>query len=121
MQPTSVALALPKFQIAGATISLKAELEALGMKAAFGAGADFSAMTSDPVVIDDVVHQAYIGVDEHGTEAAAATGVIFGDAGVVFEASAPVPMAVDRPFFIAIRDVPTNTILFAGKVVDPAN
>jgi serpin B len=77
-------------------------------------------MTSDAVTIEDVVHQAYVAVDEYGTEAAAATGVVSGDAGVELDADAPLPMNVDRPFFVAIRDLATGTILFAGKIVDPA-
>jgi serpin B len=116
LQPTEVLLSLPKFSITGATISLKHELEILGMTDAFDPAADFSAMTPEPVFISDVLHQAYVSVDENGTQAAAATGVI-GEA-----TSAPSNFAtvtIDRPFFFVIRDIPTNSVLFVGRVLSP--
>ena len=61
-----------------------------------------------------MVHQADIAVDEKGTTAAAATGVI------VVTISVEVPLVVDRPFLFFIVHQPTNTLLFAGRVVDPA-
>ena len=73
-----VALQLPKFRFTWGTESLKAPLVALGMTDAFDASlADFSGMEpSRELYIADVVHQAFVGVDENGTEAAAATAVI---------------------------------------------
>ena len=66
--------------------------------------------------IQDVVHQAFVAVDEKGTEAAAATAVIVG------ETSAPPPatLAIDRPFVFAIIDRPTGATLFIGRVLDPS-
>ncbi len=113
----SVSLSLPKFQIKGATISLSQQLQALGMTDAFNPGkADFSKMAAEPLYISDVVHQAFVSVDEKGTEAAAATAVVM--AGL----AAPekqVTLDVNRPFFFFIRDIPTSTVLFVGRVVDP--
>ena len=61
-------------------------------------------------------HQAFIAVDEHGTEAAAATAVVL-TAGAIPDP--PVAFTVDRPFIFFIRDA-TGLILFTGQVVDPS-
>lgn len=112
-----VNLALPKFTIHGATISLKDSLSHLGMPDAFSQTADFSAMIeNDPVWLSDVLHQAFVSVTESGTVAAAATGVTVRDAAV---AASPKSMNVNRPFFFFIRDIPTGTVLFVGRAVDP--
>ena len=70
---------MPKFEIKGQTISLKKMLQSLGMEVPFdGSRADFSGIVADReqrLVIDDVLHQAFVAVDEQGTEAAAATAV----------------------------------------------
>jgi serpin B len=116
---SSVHLALPKFRFETAALSLSTALKALGMKAAFIAGqADFSGMgsTGNPLYIGDVFHKAMVGLDEKGVEAAAATAV------VITAASDPVvehTLRADRPFFFAIVDEPTRTVLFAGHVTDP--
>ena len=72
---------------------------------------------SRDLAIGEVVHKAFVAVDERGTEAAAATAVI------MVEFATPRPEAVvtvDRPFIFMIRDVPTGTILFLGRLVDPS-
>ena len=116
--PASVTLSLPKFQIQGATISLSQELKAMGMTDAFDpAKADFSKMAAEPLSIGDVVHQAFVDVDEKGTEAAAATAV------VMVGTAAPskqVTLDVNRPFLFFVRDIPTNTVLFMGRVANPS-
>lgn len=115
---TSVDLFLPKFKI-DANISLGATLGALGMKDAFTPSADFSGITDEPLWISAVVHQALVEVDEEGTEAAAATGI-------VAVTSAALPGRVDKkvfradhPFVFAIRHRTTNDVLFVGRVVKP--
>jgi serpin B len=119
LQPATVTLSLPKFTIQGATISLKQELSALGMTDAFDpAKADFSAMVqpaSEPIFIGDVLHQAFVNVDENGTEAAAATAVT----GVTGLPGPQVTLDVNRPFLFLLRSTTTNAILFAGRVLDP--
>lgn len=112
-----IELHLPKFKISGDPISLKTTLQTLGMKLPFTDAADFTGISTDePLHIQDVVHQAFVEVDEAGTEAAAATGVTVGTT------SAPPPprvVKIDRPFVFLLRDVPTNTTLFVGRVTDP--
>jgi serpin B len=117
LQTTEVTLSLPKFSITGATISLARELRTLGMTDAFDARkADFSAMTPQSVYISDVLHQAFVSVDENGTQAAAATAVI-GETTSAIQNSASI--TVDRPFFFVIRDIPTGSVLFVGRALRP--
>lgn len=116
---TEVILTVPKFTVEGATISLKAQLSALGMADAFTPSANFSGMTTtEKLQISDVLHQAFIKVDETGTEAAAATAVIDRTAGAEVILTTET-VAIDHPFFYAIRDIPTNTVLFVGREMDP--
>ena len=67
-------------------------------------------------MIEDVVHKAYIEVEEEGTEAAAATGTVMRKK----NGDKPKPLIVDRPFIFIIRDNETGTILFIGRVLDPS-
>jgi serpin B len=66
--------------------------------------------------IDDVLHKAFVSVDEAGTEAAAATAVIVARAAP----EPPKEVTVDRPFVFMIRDIETGAILFLGHVVNPS-
>ena len=82
------------------------------------ASADFSGMTTtEQLFISDVIHQAFISVDEEGTEAAAATAVMMAGSAAPLE---PVTLTLDRPFLFLIRDEPTGSVLFAGRVSDPS-
>ena len=108
-------LAMPKFEFE-TEVQLSDALSELGMSAAFGPGADFGGMVEGDggPGIDEVYHDAFISVDEEGTEAAAATAV-------VMLASAPPnwgEVRFDRPFLFCIRDRPTDAVLFLGRVVD---
>lgn len=119
LETGEVTLSLPKFKIHGATIDLSRALEKLGMTDVFKGGvADLSGMAGAPgdLYISGVLHQAFVRVDEAGTEAAAATAVIV--AGNAMP-SRIATVNVDRPFFVLIRDIPTNSVLFAGRVTDP--
>ena len=64
-----------------------------------------------------VIHEAFLAVDEEGTEAAAATAIV-----VQVESASPDPirLTVDRPFIFLIRDAQTGAILFLGRVLDPS-
>ncbi len=109
---------LPRFEFTSDSISLRPFLTALGMVDAFAPGvADFSGIdgTRD-LFVQDVVHKAFVSVDESGTEAGAATGVVIGTT------AAPLPrkrFVVDRPFVFLIRDRLTGAILFMGRTTDP--
>jgi serpin B len=112
-----VALTMPRFEFRS-RFSLSDTLMAMGMPAAFLAEkADFSGMTGNrDLFIHDVIHKAFVAVDEAGTEAAAATAVVIGPAGAE---GAEVEVNVDRPFVFLIRDIETGTILFVGRVLNP--
>ena len=97
-------------------------LKVLGMNIAFDAGrADFSRMASletfgGNLYIQDVVHKTFVEVNEEGTEAAAVTSVTVG---VTSVAPPPPQFIADRPFFFAIRDNETKTVLFMGIIIEP--
>lgn len=116
LEPAFTSLTMPAFEIR-TPLPLKDPLIALGMPDPFADGvADFSGINPDAdLVISDVVHEAFVAVDETGTEAAAATAVV-----VNVTSAGPPPLVVDRPFLWAIRDVPTGAVLFLGRVVDPS-
>jgi len=115
LEPRAMFFRFPKFEFR-VTASLSDALKNLGMPTAFGAGADFSGITGSAALsISEVLHEAFIAVDELGTEAAAATAVAFDESAP----ADPVHLTVDRPFIFFIRDVETNTILFLGRVLDP--
>jgi serpin B len=116
IENTSVILTMPRFEFESA-FSLKDALEAMGMPIAFSGGADLSGITGNyDLFIRDVVHKAFVSVDEEGTEAAAASAVI-----AVLGISPVQPeVTVDHPFIFLIRDIQTGTILFLGRVVNPS-
>jgi serpin B len=117
LQPTLVALTMPQFEF-DSDFSLKDTLAGMGMPIAFSGDADFSGMTGNrELFISDVVHKAFVSVDEAGTEAAAATAVI--DAGASPPEEHPVQVTIDRPFIFLIRDIETGAILFVGRVLNP--
>jgi serpin B len=91
----------------------------MGMPLAFSGEADFSGMAenSGQLFISDVIHEAFVAVDEQGTEAAAATAVMM--VGAAPGESGPVNFTIDRPFIFLIRDIKTGTILFIGRVLNP--
>ncbi|TET33063.1 MAG: serpin family protein [Planctomycetota bacterium] len=108
-------IALPKFEFTS-EFNLNSVLSALGMPTAFDEGlADFSGINGgiEQLYISDVVHKAWVKVNEEGTEAAAATGVIIGTT------SMPPSFIVDHPFVFIIRHNASGTILFMGRVEDP--
>jgi serine protease inhibitor len=113
-----VNLGLPRWATES-VIPLAAVLKTLGMQTAFDPDrADFSAMTdAERLYISAVQHQANITVDEAGTEAAAATAVVIRDTAAALE---PIELVVDRPFLFMIRDVPTGTLVFLGRIADPS-
>jgi serpin B len=120
LAPRQVSLALPRFKVTSG-FALRPALAALGMPLAFTDEADFSGITAARRLrIDEVVHQAYIDVNEAGTEAAAATAVVMTAAARFVRPEPPVEMIVDRPFRFAITDLRSGLPLFLGRVSDPA-
>jgi serpin B len=116
LKSSFIVMTMPKFQFDSA-FSLKDALTSLGMSVAFTDKADFSGITGQPdLFISDVVHKAFVAVDEEGTEAAAATGVIM--VGAAMPANS---LTIDRPFVFLIRDNQTGAILFVGRVLNPAS
>ena len=120
-------LALPKFKLTEA-LALSKDLDRLGTKDAFIPGvADFKGMESGDnprgsLFIKEVVHKAFVDVDEKGTEAAAATAVIMhGVEREKIKPLPPVPFRADHPFLFVIRHNATGSILFMGRVFDPRN
>jgi len=109
---------LPRFEFTASAL-LAESLKGLGMVAAFE-NAGFSGMTrDDALTISEVVHKAFVKVDEEGTEAAAATAILFIESSVPVDPPAPFHVRADRPFVFFIRDLQTGAVLFTGRVVDP--
>jgi serpin B len=112
-QETATILQLPRFLIKGKSVLISDHLINLGMVRAFqDGGADFTGILDRSIHISAVIHQAYVEVNEEGTEAAAATAV-------VFKASLPPKIVVNRPFVFIIRDNQTGCILFMGRLTNP--
>ena len=122
-----VRLTMPKFEMES-EFSLTDTLSTMGMPDAFDdASANFSGMDGRIcrargdicLLISDVLHKAFISVDEAGTEAAAATAVIIAETKAVVVEPEPIELIVDRPFLFIIRHQTTGTILFLGRVLNP--
>ena len=112
-----IALTLPRFQFS-CGFRLADTLAAMGMPAAFSEDADFSGMTGKrDLFLADVLHKAFVAVDEEGTEAAAASAAVM--VPTMAPRDMPLRLRVDRPFLFLIRDLKTGAILFAGRVVAP--
>jgi serpin B len=116
LQLTEVALTMPQFKF-DSEFSLKDTLAEMGMPIAFSSSADFSGMTGKrELSISDVMHKAFVAVDEDGTEAAAATAV---DMTLTAVPEPTMEVTIDHPFIFIIRDIETGAILFAGRVLNP--
>jgi serpin B len=125
IEPRSMHLHLPKFKLEPPTVVLSSQLESLGMRTAFDqppGSANFDRLAprkpEDYLYISQVFHKTFISVDEKGTEAAAATAVAM-RAGAAMRPDEPIEVKVDRPFFYAIRHIPSGACVFAGRVTDP--
>jgi len=114
-----VRVVFPKFTLE-TTYSLPPALAAMGMPTAFTDAANFSGMDgTEELFISEVVHKAFVDVNEEGTEAAAATGVVVNLASAPMEDRTPVFRA-DHPFVFLIVEEDSGAILFAGRIVNPA-
>ena len=113
---------LPKFTVKTKYTQMGRTLAAMGMPTAFSSDADFSGMDGRrDLFISDVVHQAFVDVNEEGTEAAAATAVVMRLAAAPANPE-PVPVfRADHPFVFLIQDDETGAILFMGRMVNPVS
>lgn len=112
-----VSISLPKFK-ENSAFDLRGHLRAMGMKDAFDK-ADFSGIAKgEELFIQAVIHEAYVNVDERGTEAAAATHAGLGSG---LQISPPTVFNADHPFLFLIRHNPTGIILFLGRVSNPVS
>ena len=117
LELNEVVLTMPKFEYES-SFGLKEALSTLGMRGAFAGDADFSGMNGESdLSIQDVLHKAFVSVDEAGTKAAAATAVIMG---MKLMPALAIEMKIDRPFIFLVRDIPTDSIIFLGRVLNPA-
>jgi serpin B len=116
LQMREVTVAFPKF-IVTAEFQLGDVLSAMGMPLAFSDAADFSGMSSEEVLtLSHVIHKAFVDVNEEGTEAAAATGVV---ARATAAGPPPEVFRADHPFVFLIRDIRSDSILFLGRLTQP--
>jgi RNA polymerase sigma factor (sigma-70 family) len=120
LREEEVIVTLPKFKVT-AELDLKEQLSALGMPLAFDRDkADFTGMAENPdgnLYIFKVVHKAFVDVDEEGTEAAAATAVVIN---IYKSARQEAVFRADHPFLFLIRDNRSGSVLFLGRLVNPA-
>lgn len=125
LRKTEVDLFLPKFKFETKYFMAKT-LEKMGMATAFsmpedyGGKADFSGMTGKKdLFVGEVIHQAFVEVNEEGTEAAAATAIV-APTGAAFNERRRTIFKVDHPFIFLIQEKKTGLILFIGRVIDPS-
>ncbi|KAM3593730.1 uncharacterized protein V6R79_020269 [Siganus canaliculatus] len=115
MHETEVDVRLPRFKMEE-EYDLKEILISMGMVDAFTDKADFSGMSGNRgLVLSKAVHKAFVGVDEEGTEAAAATGVVVNERAAIISAS----FNADHPFLFFITHMATKSLLFAGRFSSP--
>ena len=119
LQPTTVDLSMPKFDLKS-TWSLRSALESLGMPSAFVNAQDFDPIAQGMEPIYQVFHDVAIIIDEKGTEAAAATAVVFGEDGGE-DPVAEATVVVDHTFYLAIRDREAGAVMFFARIGDPSD
>ena len=115
LAPTNGPVVMPKFKFSY-SILLNNALSSMGMGNAFSGAADFTRINAGGgLTISKVQHKAFVAVDETGTEAAAATGVVVGATAVLN----PPTVTIDHPFLFVIREMKTGLILFEGTMNNP--
>ena len=122
LEPRTVRVYLPRFRFRQ-RIQLAPTLRAMGMVTACSeTAADFSGISDQQpgLCISSVIHEAFVEVDEKGTEAAAATAVL----GAMMRSRIHLPPRIpvfraDHPFIFLIRHVESGTVLFLGRVTNP--
>lgn len=118
-RPAPVHLSFPKLTLE-TNQSLMRPMSDLGMGIAMSNAADFSEISdAESLQIDEILHKAFLEVDEEGTEAAAATAVVVVTRSAGGAPQPPRRLIVDRPFLMGLRDLHTGAWLFLGRIVDP--
>ena len=116
LKEEEVSIYLPRFKFE-TKYFMAQDLAEMGMPTAFSGGADFSGMTGRrDLYISNVIHQAFVEVNEEGTEAAAATAVVMKEVAMMKKL-----FNADHPFIFIIREKETGNILFLGRVSDPTS
>jgi serpin B len=116
LQQREVEVALPKFKVT-AEFTLNEVLAKMGMPLAFSTAADFSGMSEEKALdLSAVIHKAYVDVNEEGTEAAAATGIVMRATAL---GPPPAVFRADHPFVFLIQDNSSGSILFLGRLTQP--
>jgi serpin B len=110
-----VTLKVPKFSIRS-EVALKTVLQQLGVNKIFSDQADFSRMADGKLKVSDAVHEAFIKINENGTEASAATGFQILPGAPAPPPGPPISFVADHPFMFSIVHKPTGALVFAGKV-----
>src|SRR5262245_37519778 len=119
LDPETVILSLTRFKIE-AEFKLRPVLCSLHGDLPFSEAADFSGIGVGPLKISEVIHKAFVDVNEEGTEAAAATAVMMmRSTGVGSRPPEPKVFKADHPFMFLIWDRKTNTVFFSGRLIDP--
>jgi len=123
LSPQEVKIYIPKFKFDLTLDGLADMLKKLGMTDAFNLNlANFNGIIPDEtgrgLYISDVIHKAFVEVNEEGTEAAAATGIVMATKAGPGPDQTPVFRA-DKPFLYLLVHKPTNTVLFMGKMCEP--
>ncbi|XP_013384226.1 leukocyte elastase inhibitor-like [Lingula anatina] len=118
MRDQTVNVYLPKFKLSDIQLDLKPVLIQMGMSKMFTrGGADLSGIGENPgdLFVSKAIHEAFVDVNEEGTEAAAATAI-----GVGYGSAVVPDFRADRPFIFLIREKSSGTVLFMGRVMNPA-
>ena len=123
LRERKVHVTLPKFK-SETEYTLNSGLAKMGMPSAFQAAANFNGLqageSENDLYISLVVHKAFVEVNEEGTEAAAATGVVLLTRSARIDTSFVPVFRADRPFIYLIRDKESGSILFLGRMNNPS-
>lgn len=115
---TLLKLFLPKFRVR-VRATMTRTLQDLGVRTMFSDHADFDGITSAPMAVDSVLHEAVLTIDEQGLEGAAATAMIARALAMHRDMTQPIEVHVDRPFLFLVRHRASGAIYFVARVVQP--
>ena len=121
LQQEEVKIFIPKFKIE-TKYELKKDLMEMGMTESFTGDADFSGIVdtskSEAPFIGEIIHKAFVDVNEEGTEAAAVTMITALPKSMSIHKEIP-EFKADHPFMFMIQDSETKNILFIGRIGNP--